>query len=82
MIGGRDRQRRSAEDVAPVLDAFHRLLEGVQVELAPRPLQDVDQAGRRCVAGLANVIDVDAEPLPVTGGDLANSRARIVRIRI
>ena len=57
-------------------------LERVQVQVAPRPLQHVDQAGRRRIAGLAQVIDVDAEALLVAGGDLANRRARIVRIRI
>ena len=81
---GRHRQRRAAEDVAPVLDAFHRGVKRVQRQVAPRPLQHVDQAeAGRSVAGLAQVIDVDAEASACSlVGERTHRRARIVGIAI
>jgi hypothetical protein len=67
VIGGRDRQRRAAEDIAPVLQVFHRLLERIEVQVAPGPLQHLDQATRRRITRLAEIIDVDAELLLVLG---------------
>ena len=80
VIRGSDGQRRTAEDIVPVLGLLHRRLERIEIQIAASPLQRLDRATRRRIGCLTQIIDIHAEALLVAGQYVPHRWTRVVWI--